>query len=103
MLVLQPAARFLDVPQVGFVTRHLRVSRVERSLGGVERIARLVVLRACRFEARLELPQMGILRLELVAGLRDLPRVALALGGDVAPAQEPEQLRLSCRSEWYSR
>ena len=48
--------------------------------------------RASDLEPRLEVPQLGVLRLHLVADARDLLRVALTLCAGVAPAQVPEQV-----------
>ena len=92
MLALQPLARLLDMAQLGLEAGHLGVGGVERRLRGVQAVPGAVMRGARRFHARLELPQPGILRLELVADLGHLERVPLALRRGVAAARIPKQL-----------
>src|SRR5205807_2962774 len=92
MLAFQALARFFDVAQLRLEAGHLGVGGVERRLRGVQGVAGAVMRRARRFHARLEMAQLGVLRLELVGDLGHFERVPLALGRGVAAARMPKQV-----------
>ena len=94
MLVLEPRAGLFRMPQLRLVASHLGVRAIERALGGVHRVARLIVRCARRLQAALQAARLGVLGLELVANSRHLRGMLFAFRRGIAAAQVPEEMLL---------